>query len=417
MTTDQSTVSGPLTGVRVLELSNQLGQWCGKLMADFGADVIKIEPPTGATERQVGPFYADIEDPNRSLYFWHYNTSKKSVTLDLDKPEGRDLFRRLARTADVVLETMAPGTLDAMGLGYESLAAENPGLIMCSLTDFGQNGPWVGYQMTDMLHLAGGGQMAACGYDGVDDPERRPIAPGGGNGYHMGAHYAYIATMAALYSRSVTGEGQHLDVSAHESAALTTEMHIPNWIYTNVVVQRQTGRHAGARPSAPSQIPTGDGRFVNMGGGLSSSFRAFVEVMAEAGQAGDLQDLKYLDPDVMQENTDHIRNQIAAFVKTVPAETSYVAAQEIAGMPWGIVRAPDELLGDEHFRERGFFIDVEHPELGQTFTYPGAAAVFTATPQRIYRRAPLLGEDTAEVLGAVGIDTGRLDQLRAAGIV
>ena len=122
--------------------------------------------------------------------------------------------------------------------------------------------------------------------------------------------------------------------------------------------------------------------------------------MAEAGQAGDLQDLKYLDPDVRQENTDHIRNQIAEFVKTVPAETSFVAAQEIAGMPWGIVRAPDELLDDEHFRERGFFIDVEHPELGQTFTYPGAAAVFTATPQQIYRRAPLVGEDTAQVLGA-----------------
>ena len=417
MTTQQSAAAGSLAGVRVLELSNSIGQWCGKLMADFGADVVKIEPPAGVAERQIGPFYKDVEDPNRSLYFWHYNTSKKSVTLDLTQEEGRELFRRLARTADVILETMPPGALAALGLGYESLAAENPSLIMCSLTDFGQEGPWAGYQMTDMLHLAAGGQMAACGYDEVDDPERRPIAPGGGNGYHMGAHYAYIATMAALYYRSVSGEGQHLDVSAHDSAALTTEMHVPNWIYTHQVVQRQTGRHAGVRPTAPSQIPTGDGRYVNMGGGLSSSFRAFVEVMAEAGQAGDLEDFKYLDPEVMQANTDHIRGQIAAFVKTVPAEVSFVAAQEIAGMPWGVVRAPDDLLEDVHFRERGFFIDVEHPELGETFTYPGAGAVFSATPQNIYRRAPLIGEDNADVLGSVGIDAARLAQLRAAGVV
>ena len=128
MTTDQSPASGPLAGVRVLELSNQLGQWCGKLMADFGADVIKIEPPGGVAERQVGPFYKDIEDPNRSLYFRHYNTSKKSVTLDLSKEEGRDLFRRLPRTADVILETTQPGTLPTLGLGYDSLAADNPRL-------------------------------------------------------------------------------------------------------------------------------------------------------------------------------------------------------------------------------------------------------------------------------------------------
>jgi benzylsuccinate CoA-transferase BbsE subunit len=417
MTTQPTTQPGPLAGVRVIELADRIGQWCGKLMADFGADVIKIEPPGGVAERQVGPFYKDIEDPNRSLYFWHYNTSKKSITLDLSQEEGRELFRRLAGTADVLLETMRPGMLPSLGLGYESLAADNPGLIVCSLTDFGQDGPWVGYKMTDMLHLAGGGQMAASGYDEVDDPERRPIAPGGGNGYHMGSHYAYIAIMSALYYRNVTGHGQHLDVSAHEAAALTTEMHIPNWIYTGQVVQRQTGRHAGARPSAPSQMPTGDGRYMNMGGGLSTSFRAFVQTMADAGMAGDLEDPKYLDPEIMMANQDHIRELLRAYVQTVPAEVAFKAAQEIAGMPWGIVRATDDLLDDEHFRERGFFLEVEHPELGETFTYPGAGAVFSASPQRIYRRAPLIGEDNAAVYASIGVDAAQLAQLRAAGVV
>jgi crotonobetainyl-CoA:carnitine CoA-transferase CaiB-like acyl-CoA transferase len=415
--TTQPVATGPLAGLRVIEFADRIGQWCGKLMGDFGAEVIKVEPRGGVAERRVGPFYQDVEDINRSLYFWHYNTSKKSVTLDLSKEEGRDLFRQLVASADILLETTKPGTLASMGLDYASLAADNPRLIMCALTDFGQEGPWSGYQMTDLLHLAAGGQAAACGYDEVDDPERRPIAPGGGNGYHMGAHYAYIAITAALLSRHMTGRGQYLDVSAHEAAALTTEMHVPNWIYTKQVVQRQTGRHAGVRPTAPSQMPTGDGRYMNMGGGLSSSFRAFVEVMAEAGMAGDLEDVKYLDPEVMQENTDHIRGVIGEFVKTVPAELSFTAAQEIAGMPWGIVRAPDDLLEDDHFRERGFFEQVEHPELGKTFEYPGAGALYSDSPQRIYRRAPLLGEDNAEVFGSIGIDAARLAQLQSAGVV
>jgi benzylsuccinate CoA-transferase BbsE subunit len=415
--TNISTPAGPLTGLRVIELGDRIGQWCGKLMADFGADVIKVEPPGGVEERKLGPFYKDIPDPNRSLHFWHYNTSKKGVTLDIEQSEGRELFRRLVAGADVLLETTRPGTLQSLGLTYESLSANNPGLVMCSLTDFGQEGPWRHWLATDMLQLAGGGQMAGSGYDEVDDPERRPIAPGGGQGFHMAGHYAYIGILSALFYRNMTGQGQHLDVSAHEAAALTTESHVPQWIYTQRVVQRQTGRHAGARPSAPSQMPTGDGFYINMGGGLSTSFRAFVEVMDQAGAAGDLTDVKYLDPEIMQENQDHIRDQVREFVKTVPAAVSFKAAQEIAGMPWGIVRAPDELLDDDHFRSRGFFLEVDHPELGERFEYPGAGAVFGASPQRIYRRAPLLGEDNASVYGSLGLSTDELQRLQAAGVI
>jgi crotonobetainyl-CoA:carnitine CoA-transferase CaiB-like acyl-CoA transferase len=413
----QEATPGPLAGLRVIELGDRIGQWCGKLMADFGAEVIKIEPPGGSAERKIGPFYKDVEDPNRSLHFWHYNTSKKGITLNIEQPEGRNLFKRLVETADILLETTKPGTLPAMGLTYEALSANNPRLIMCSLTDFGQDGPWRDWLATDMLHLAGGGQMAGSGYDAVDDEEQRPIAPGGGQGFHMGCHFAYIGIMAALHYRNMTGQGQYIDSSAHEAAALTTEMHVPNWIYAHNVVKRQTGRHAGVRPSAPSQMPTGDGRWINMGGGLSTSFRAFIEVMAEAGMAGDLQDEKYLDPEVMMENQDHIRELVRAYVATVPADGPFKAAQEIAGLPWGIVRAPDDLPDDEHFQQRGFFLQVEHPELGETFTYPGAGAVYSASPQRIYRRAPLIGEDNASVYGALGVDAEQLAKLKAAGTV
>ncbi|HEX2278239.1 MAG TPA: CoA transferase [Candidatus Tectomicrobia bacterium] len=179
---------GPLTGLRVLELADEKGQFCGKLMADLGADVIKIEPPGGEHTRIVGPFLDDIPHRERSLSFWHYNTSKRGITLNLETPEGRGLFRRLVPTADVLLETSPPGYLPSLGLGYDELSRLNPRLIVCSLTPFGQTGPWRGYQSSDLLQLAAGGQMGCCGYDPEDVPAAPPIAPGGGNAWHIGSH-------------------------------------------------------------------------------------------------------------------------------------------------------------------------------------------------------------------------------------
>ena len=162
MTNDASSnsdgLAGPLSGLRVLELADEKGQFCGKLMGDLGADVIKIEPRGGQNTRSVGPFYKDIPHPDRSLSFWHYNTSKRGITLNLESTEGRELFLRLTATADIVLETFPPGYLPALGLGYKDLAAGNPGLVVCSLTPFGQTGPWRDYLTCDLAHLAAGGQ-------------------------------------------------------------------------------------------------------------------------------------------------------------------------------------------------------------------------------------------------------------------
>ena len=139
--TDTETLPGPLTGLRMLELADETGQFCGKLLGDLGADVIKIEPPGGETSRQIGPFLDDIPHRERSLSFWYYNTSKRGITLDLETEDGRRLFRHLAATSDVVVETFRPGYLASLGLDYQALREQNPGLIMCSLTPFGQTGP------------------------------------------------------------------------------------------------------------------------------------------------------------------------------------------------------------------------------------------------------------------------------------
>ena len=417
--TMQQDLPGPLAGLRVIELTNYVGQWCGKLMADLGADVIKVEPPGGADERNIGPFYKDQPNPERSLYFWHYNTSKRGVTLDLEQEEGRQFFRKLVATADVLLDSMKPGYLDSIGLGYDVLSKDRSDLIMCSLTPFGQNGPWRDYPSTDLVHLAAGGQMAMCGYFESDDPGQMPIAPGGGNAWHMGSHYAFIATLAAVHLEHLTGQGQFIDVSVHEACALTTEMHMSTYIYTGKIAHRQTGQHASALPRPPAQIKTGTPGTLMQASVNVANIRqlgSIIQWMDSKGMAGDLTDPKYQDPKYVAENGPEISQKVTDFIASIPAEEAFHGAQQ-SGMPWGIVRAPEEVAEDDHFHARGFFPDVEYPELGETYKHLGGAAIMPKSPWRIYHRAPLIGEHNKEVFAEVGVSGADLRRLQGAGVI
>jgi crotonobetainyl-CoA:carnitine CoA-transferase CaiB-like acyl-CoA transferase len=406
---------GPLQGLRVLELADEKGQFCGKLLGDLGADVVKIEPPGGEPCRHVGPFLDDIPNPDRSLSFWYYNTSKRGITLNLATSDGRGLFKRLAAGADIILETFQPGHLASLELDYESLNEENSGLILCALTPFGQTGPWRDYRSSDLLHMAAGGEMASCGYDEVDAPNAPPIAPGGGNAWHMGCHFAYISIMAALVHRTVTGQGQYIDASIHEACALTTESAVANYVYRNEVLRRQTGRHHAAGPTNRTQFRAKDGTYVTalISGGLTPrNVRNLAELMDSFGMAGDLKEPRYQDPAIIAANTSHIIDGLlASFIAGLPAEQVYHAAQE-RGFTWGAVRAPEALLDDPHLHDRGFWKQVEHPELGRSFVYPGEAAIYTGSPWRISRRAPLIGEHNVEILcGELGLSRGELSVL------
>jgi len=412
---------GPLAGLRVLELADEKGQFCGKLLGDLGADVVKIEPPGGEACRHIGPFLDDIPHPERSLSFWYYNTSKRSVTLDLQSADGRRLFARLAATADVVLETFRPGFLALLGLDHAALRERNAGLITCSLTPFGQTGPWRDYLSADLLHMAAGGEMASCGYDEVDVPNAPPIAPGGGNAWHMGCHFAYMAIMAALVHRTASGQGQYIDASIHEACALTTEAAIANYIYRGEVLRRQTGRHHAAGPTPRTQFRAKDGTYVCalVGGRLNPKFVGELAALLDSyGMAGDLKDPKYQDQAVITENTSHIIDDlIANFIASLPAEEVYHAAQE-RGFTWGAVRAPEALLDDAHLHDRGFWKTVEHDELGRNFIYPGEAAIYSDSPWRISRRAPLIGEHNAEIFcGELGLSRGELSVLAENRVV
>ena len=169
-------MTGALNDLRVIELCDEAGAWAGKLLADMGADVIKVEPPAGSLTRTYAPFYKDVPHRDRSLTYWHYNTSKRGITLDLDQEAGREAFRRLVASADVLIEDQAPGRMAAWGLDYPDLSALNPKLIMTSITPFGRSGPRSTEQATDLTLLAGGGPVWSCGYD---DHSLPPVRGGG----------------------------------------------------------------------------------------------------------------------------------------------------------------------------------------------------------------------------------------------
>ena len=395
--TPGSDPEGAFAGLQVLELADEKGQWCGKLMADMGANVIKIEPPGGDAARTVGPFYEDVPHRERSLSFWHYNTSKRGITLNLETEDGRRLFRRLAGKADVILETFRPGYLASLELGYQELKKDNPGLIMCSLTPFGQEGPWKDYQTSDLLHLAAGGQMASCGYTEEDEPDAPPIAPGGGQAWHIGSHFAYIAIGAALVHRTVTNRGQYIDASIHDSCALTTEGAVSRYIYTKQIVQRQTGRHASPTPTDLTQHICTDGKYVNVAAQIlnqltSDRLQVLGEWMDEIGLPRDLLDEKIRNPDSISDN-----DLFLYLVSSITRDEVFHGGQK-RGFNIGAIWSPDEVMEYQHLEDRGFWTVVEYPELGRKFRHPGPAGIFNGSPWRITRRAPLIGEHNEEVL-------------------
>jgi len=406
---------GVFNDVRVLELGDLAAQQCGKLFADMGADVIKIEPPGGAEGRRIGPFLDNEPHPDRSLSFWHHNTSKRSITLDLAAHSGAEIFRSLAVKADVVLEDYAPGTLAGVGLGYDALRGLRSSLIMVSITPFGQTGPYRDYTSSDLVALALGGPLWSCGYD---DHALPPVRPYEGAAYHIAGHYAFIGATAALVLRQATGEGQYIDVSMHEACHDTTEGAMPTWYMGGRRVERQTGRHAAPGATQPVVFPCLDGKSVfTRIPGETKVWERLVDWLDEAGLAVDLREERFADPAVRRDEMGHITEVVEAFCATQTAEDLYHGAQA-RGMVWGAVRSPDEIVHDEHLRARGFFVSVEHPELGRSFEYAGAPYQFSETPWALRCRAPLLGEHNRAVYcGELGLSPDELAALRGAGVV
>jgi len=257
----------PLDGLRVVELTSQRCTLAGKLLADMGAEVIVVEPPGGSPMRGHEPFAGDQPDPEGALWWWHYNTSKRSVVVDLDSAAGAADFRRLVSTADAVIEAEPLGRLDALGLDWGQLGGpatdaggRNRRLVWVSITHNGRDRP--DPPATDLTVLAEGGPVWSCGYDDHTIP---PVRGGGNQGLHMASQYAVVTLMAALMWREHSGRGQLIEVSMLAAANATCEFATYFWLNQQIDVQRQTGRHALPQISEPTQVQCADGRWLHTG--------------------------------------------------------------------------------------------------------------------------------------------------------
>ncbi len=419
-----------LQGIRVVEITSQSTEFAGKLLGDMGADVVVVEPPGGAPARGFQPFADDEPGLERSLHWWHYHTSKRGVTLDLDSARGQGLFRTLAATADVLLEAEGAGTMAARGIDAATLTAADPALVHTAISPFGRDSTRSDEPVTDLTLLAGGGPVWSCGYDDHDLP---PIRGGGFQGYAAGAHYAVMATLTALLHRQRSGAGQIVDVSQHAAANVTTEMASYGWLVAQTTVQRQTGRHAAEQPTAPTQVQAADGRFVNTGvlPRTPKEFRGLLSWLTETGLKDELPEAVFLemaaerdrielskireDPEVAAMFT-AARDAMSLIASQATAKAFFLGAQR-AGIPAGVVYAPEEAFEDEHFVARGFQQPLEHPELGRTVRYPGAPYRFEKSTWTLSRRAPQLGEHNREIFAELGVDEPALAELSRDGIV
>ena len=424
-------MTGPLADLRVIELCDEAGSWAGKLMADLGADGIKVEPPGGVRTRQYPPFYHDEPHPDRSLVFWHSNTSKRGITLDVTTVEGRAVLRRLIADADIFIEDQAPGRMAEWALDYPDLSPANPKLIMVSLTPFGRSGPRSQEQATDLTLIAGGGPAWSCGYD---DHSLPPVRGGGNQGYQTACHWAVTTALIAVVHRDFTGEGQHMDVNMHAAQNVTTEAASYTWLVAKQTVQRQTGRHASVIPSEPVQVLAGDGRYVTTGFAprRPSQIATIVAWLDDLGikeqyEQWPLLELgAHMDHDITMASIAEggedamifgaVRAALVFIAEHITAYEFFIGTQS-RDMQCGLIYSPEDTIDDRHIRERGFATEVAHPELGASFIYPGAPYTMSASPWAISRRAPLLGEHTTEVLTAAGVSPEEQQRLRAAGVL
>jgi benzylsuccinate CoA-transferase BbsE subunit len=370
----------------------------------MGARVIKVEPPRGAPSRAVGPFSRDLAGPNASLNFWFYNSNKASVILDLAAPGGLAELTALVGRADILISTLQPKALKALGLDLQGLTRALPRLIVLSVTAFGLTGPWADYSSCDLVALAAGGPLNSCGYDDHSIP---PIRPGGNQGYHTAASFAHIGVMLALLERQMTGLGQLVDVSMHEACAVNVELANPYWFYPKAQVMRQTCRHAQPSPTQPALFRCADDRFVYFVLIVAEfrSWQALVRWMDSRGMAAQLTEPAFSEVGYRQEHFDEIQEVVECFFLVHGSDEMYKEGQA-AGLPIGVLNAPEDLFSDEHLMARGFFVGVEHEGVG-TVPYPGAAYRFTAFGEVPRTPAPKLGADTQAVLAELDAETGR----------
>ncbi len=397
--------SSPLSGYRVLDLAGPLAFHCVKLLADMGADAVKIEPPGGDPARRTPPFKDNLAHPEKSLYFLHYNTNKRGITLNLDSHDGRAIFMELARTADVVVETFRPGRMEELGLGYSVLSPGNPGLVFASITPFGQTGPWRDYKATDIAGLALGNLLFLAG-----EPGEPPLQAPGELAYGMASTYGAFGVAIALYHRMETGRGQHIDVSMHECAAHIAGYFIPQYGYSGTKPGRASRKGEETDLYDPYETKNGYVRIFII---PVEQWRRLVDWM---GRPEAIADPAFEKMEFRRKHFEVVHRAVSDFCKRHTKEELYEEGQKrrISVTPINTVR---EFMESAHTKDRQIFIDMEHPVVGKYLHY-GPVPRLSETPGRVTRTAPLIGEHNEEIYCREhGFSKEDLVALGAAGVI
>ena len=413
-----------LNPYRVLDLTTERGLLSGQILGDLGADVIKVEPPGGAAARQLGPFYKDEPDPNGSLYWWAYNRNKRSITLDIKTEQGKTTLRRLAKSAHFFIESDMPGTFAELGLGYADLAAENPALIYVSITPFGQDGPKASYADSDLVLMAAAGPLILTG-----DDDRPPVRLSVPQAYPHAGAAAAAAALIALYESLQSGQGQHVDISAQQAVAQATQSTLLATPLGEADSQRMSG---GAKlGNIPIRLiwPAKDGHVAItylFGSAVAHFTQRFMNWICEEGIC-----------DAATRDTDWVGYGAYLFGGSQEAIDDYMGLTRIVekftttktkaellegALDRGLLIAPittsEEVVASPQLAAREYWQPVEHPELAQTFTYPGPFAKFSASPITYRRRPPTVGEHNTEIYtDELGFTTQQLADLTTRGII
>lgn len=404
-----TSTAGALAGLRVIDLTQMLaGPYCTMMLADQGADVLKIEPIEGDPTRHFGPFRADDKDHHFGGYFQSTNRNKKSIGLDLKSAEGKDLFRRLVRDADVVVENFRAGVMDRLGVGYESLAADNPRLVYAAIRGFGDPrtgaSPYVDRPAFDVVAQAMGGAMGITGPDA-----NTPMKIGPGIGDIFPAALSAFGIMAAVYHAQKTGQGQFVDVAMYDGVLAMCERLVYQYSYTGKSPVPEGNQHPILCPFGVFRCKDG---MVTIGCPRDSFWRELVDAMGRPELASDPKFLTNND------RLAHASETVAVVESWTRGLTKAQIAEALDGrVPFGPVNTAADIYADPHIAARHMLVEVEHPGSTKPVTIASTPIRMTATPGGISRRAPLTGEDTDEVLSALGLGAGEIAGLKARRVV
>lgn len=402
--------NGALSGIRVLDLTRILaGPSCTQILGDLGADVIKIERPgSGDDTRRWGPPFAktpDGEDTQESAYYLCANRNKRSVTVDMAKPEGVKILKELLKDCQILVENFKTGGLKKYGLDYESLKDEFPGLIYCSITGFGQTGPYAPRPGYDYLAQGIGGFMSITG-----EPDGLPMKAGISIADIMTGMYSTVAVLASLHHRDVTGEGQHLDLCLLDSMVATMTFEASNYLNSGKLPTRLGNAHPNVVPY--QVVPTKDGHII-IASGNEDQFKRFCEY---AGTERWMDDPRFKTNSLRIQNRNELVPELFEVMQTKTSQ-EWLEGLESVGVPCGPVNTLDQVFDDPQIQARGMKATIPHPTAGEVHV-PGSPIKMSKTPVKYRMAPPLIGQHTDEVLGELlNMSADERDDLRKKGLI